>query len=121
ENARLGQIGHPRLETIDVDDVVLLALANAPAVPVERVLPQPDQGPDSEGIEPQFFPQFAPQSLEDGLARFQPATGRDPKRLIAVRRPDPQQQDLVRPGQQNGADRVALNDQRLAHGVWSTP
>src|SRR5262249_3145487 len=97
-------------KALDRNDVVALALADALLAPGEGVLALPHQRPDGEVVEAELLAQFAAQPGVDGLAGLEPAARRDPEVLSSAWRMDAHQQHLVRRGQQDGADRVALDD-----------
>ena len=84
----LKRIRHARFEPNDMDDVILLALTDTLPVPIEGVLSSPDYRPDHEVFEAKLLAEFTPESRIDGLARFEPTSRGDPKRVTARWVPD---------------------------------
>jgi len=81
----LGGIGHLRFKAIDMNDVILLVLADAPALPITSVLLPPNQRADYVLIEAEFFLKFPPQPFFDCFARFESSARSDPKPLACLR------------------------------------
>src|SRR5258708_15436124 len=104
QNLSLIGIGHSRLKSIRVNDVIPLALANTFARPIERVLPPPDQGTDQAFIETQFLPKFPPQPFFNPFARFKTTTRSDPKPLHCAWLMDSEQKNFVLRRKENGTN-----------------
>jgi hypothetical protein len=69
------------------------------------------KSPDRKLIETQFLPQFTPQACFLRLAGFQPTAWRDPEPVAALWRPDSEEKNLPVFGEDNGPDRLTLDDQ----------
>jgi hypothetical protein len=94
-----------------MNDVILLALTDPLLGPTERVLSAPHQGANFEMLQAKFLPEFPPQSRFNRFAGFQPTAWSDPKPFPAIGRLNPQEKDFQIPGEKNGSDRLALNNQ----------
>jgi len=96
-----------------MDDVILLALKDPPAVPVERVLPAPYERPDIETFQTKLLFHFAPQPHLDRFAGFEAAAGCDPEPVATFRRTNAHQQHLVLGRQHDCTNRFAFDDHDL--------
>jgi hypothetical protein len=91
EHLRFHDIGHVRLKSIRVNDVVLLSLADSLVSQIEGVLPTPDGGTQEEVLEAEFFPELTTQPTFVSLTGLQPTAWSDPKPLPAMWRSDAKQ------------------------------
>ena len=84
ERRSLRPIGHVGLEASNTHNMIMLALAYAPATPVERMLSAPHKWPHLEGLQTKLLLEFALESLLDRLACLKAATRGNPEYVLAV-------------------------------------
>ena len=107
QHRTLQLIRHSGVEVMSMHGMVHLALTQPVLLPVEGMLPPPQDRPDYKIRQSQFLPQFPPQGLMHGFARLNPPTGSNPERAPSGQTDSQQENSLVR-RQENSANRVPL-------------
>jgi hypothetical protein len=108
---RLLNIGHRRLEPINVNNHIFFALGYSSCAPSENVVPAPDHRAGKKICEAEFFSKLTSQSLFDCLALLQSTARCNPEMFRPIRWTDSDEEHLMIWGQNEAADRLSLHQQ----------